>query len=310
MRLRRTGRVLLSLLTSFGDGLQQVRVWDGCFDAAALRAIRSAGQARAHPLTSVYDREEGSEHCGRTVLEQAVCSLLDELGDSSRFIEYWWREEWMSLEAHRDIDEELCRTVSTADESGLQRCPLRGHVLYVDLEDGVSGTCCWVEDGDRPEHSAGAGGGGTALAGVADAPDDLSATRGGAPRSLRGLIVVPAVRGRLLRFSGDMLHGVCRPALALLDGAGAVNRQISPARPPGPTAPSPTPMRRCVLLFNTWTEPPLTPLPNQPLTDRDAATAPGAPLACLPRAAWKDAPVTAAADTRAEGQLVRCVPGA
>lgn len=136
-------RVLLStLLASLADALQQVRVWDAVLDAAALRAIRSAGQARAHPLTRVYDREEDSMHGGRSVLEQALCSLLDELGDGSRFIEYWWREEWMGLEAHRDIDEELCRTVSMADGFGLQRCPLRGHVLYVDMEDGVSGTCC------------------------------------------------------------------------------------------------------------------------------------------------------------------------
>jgi hypothetical protein len=291
----RLKRLILALLTVV-DGLQQVRVWDGCLNVAALRTIQSAGQARAHPLTTVYDRGEDSQQCGRTVIEQALCSLLDELGDGSRFVEYWLRDEWVSLEAHRDIDEELCRTVSLEDGFGLQRCPLHGHVLYVDLEEGVSGTCCWEEDDvDSPEPDDGAGGGDSV-------PDDLCAARGGAPRPLRGLIVVPAVQGRLLKFSGDMLHGVCRPALALLDGTAAVRPETSPARSPAPIEPFVLrSMRRCALLFNTWAEPPLTPLPNQPLTDRETAAAPGAPLTCLPRAVWTDVPVATATDSKAEG---------
>ena len=36
--------------------------------------------------------------------------------------------------------------------------------------------------------------------------------RGGAPRMLTDLHVVPARVGRLLRFRGDMLHAVPRPA--------------------------------------------------------------------------------------------------
>jgi hypothetical protein len=71
-------------------------------------------------------------------------------------------------------------------------------------------------------------------------------------------------------------------------------------------------MRRCVLLFNTWAEPPLTPAPNQPLTDRELVAALAAPeeeFSCLPRAAWAEVPVTAAADSGAKGALDHSTQG-
>lgn len=275
------------LLAAVPAALQQVRVWDGCFDAGALSVICSAGGARGHTLTSVFDRGGDSRQSGRSVLEQALCSLLDELGDRSRFIEYWWRDEWMDLEAHRDIDEELCRAV-VADGMGLQRCPINGHVLYVDLEDGVSGTCCWME-GD-------AGSSTIPMQDDVDPNNDLCAIRGGPPRPLHSMVVVPAIPGRLLRFSGDMLHGVTRPALALLESGVSGGEQA--AKQPLKS------MRRAVLLFNTWEEPPLTPEPNAPLSNSEALPKDSLDkLCCLPRNQWKNVPLATAGED--DGPKVR-----
>ncbi len=60
----------------------------------------------------------------RSRLSQKTCT--HESGcRCGRYAEYWWRDEWMSLDAHRDADEVLART-----ERKL-RYPHFGHVLYL-----------------------------------------------------------------------------------------------------------------------------------------------------------------------------------
>jgi hypothetical protein len=84
------------------------------------------------------------------------------------------------------------------------------------------------------------------------------------------LVTIPAVPGRLLRFEGDSLHAVPRPAnLWLLKFVqGAANYE--PEEEWG----------RSVILFNTWDEPPLDVPTDSPKTDDDS-TGP-----CSERSEW------------------------
>lgn len=113
-------------------------------------------------------------------LERALVAILDEMDDSSPYIEYWCRNEWRHIEAHADVDEFLAKTGSKQF-----RYPIHGHVLYLQLGEQVRGPTCIFEDcisggdlGSRPEVS---------------------------------LVTIPAVEGRLLRFPGNLLHAVPRP---------------------------------------------------------------------------------------------------
>ena len=80
------------------------------------------------------------------------------------------------------------------------------------------------------------------------------------PPLLEEMAIVPAVTGRLLRFDGDIMHAVPRPALAYLDPEeGGTNLEIwsRTKRIEGVLDDESTIYRRSVLLFNTWNELPL-----------------------------------------------------
>ena len=47
---------------------------------------------------------------------------LDELGDRSRYVEYWWRGAFRRINVHRDVDEALCERVRIGG-FGVARCP-------------------------------------------------------------------------------------------------------------------------------------------------------------------------------------------
>jgi hypothetical protein len=232
-----------------------VTCWDNCFDASTLALIRSAGEARSHGFTSVFDRL-AYDYVPRSPLESAIVSLLEQIEkdeglvfEQQRFVEYWWRDKVRMLEAHRDVDEEYCRKVQTplslgSDQKvGEQRCPFFGHVLYVDIVSGGTDgdikktmqapTLVWEEEGKS---------GGT-----------------GAPRRLQKLWSVPAVTNRLLRFRGDCFHAVCHPPLAFLDTSEAAPTTRDLLRNPDDKS------RRAVLLFNTWKDPPLFPAVGEAL---------------------------------------------
>ena len=121
-----------------------VRVWDNIFAPHELTKLATGGAARSHSFTSVWDRETAQP---RTVIETALCSVLDEIGDDSRYVEYWYRGVWKDMETHRDIDEALARSRKIAGtDIGVQRCPQFGHVLYLDVAEDVRGpTCVWEE---------------------------------------------------------------------------------------------------------------------------------------------------------------------
>ena len=298
-----------------------VRVWDNVFAPADLSILSKSGNNRKHSFTTIFDRHASPD--GRTVLERALASVLDEMGDDAQYVEYWWRGEWKSIEAHRDVDETLCISklhVADGKCGGVQRCPDHGHVLYIDVADDVRGpTCLWEEaafDGApaTPPKSEVAGPEG----------EDL---RAGSPRELTALHVVPSVGGRLLRFPGALLHAVPRPACEWLpledvaapeadvsaedaDGQHAQAAKV-PATAASVDAPMTTggakgsgakvsgakvsgapPMRREVVLFNTWTTPPQVPPPNDPPPPKyiEELARLATPPTCQPRGSWADAP--------------------
>lgn len=161
-----------------------------------------------------------------SAIENTVDAILSQVGDDSKYVEYWTRQEWRSIEAHADVDEFLAKkedAVSNTNSSDF-RYPTNGHVLYLKIGSQVLGPTC-VFPGRR------SGG------------DLLNADLGESVE----LVTVPALEGRLLRFGGDALHAVPRPTdlwfLKFVQGAA----QYEPEEEFG----------RSVILFNTWDVPPL-----------------------------------------------------
>lgn len=165
---------------------------------------------------SVFFRESPP----RTSVEAVIHSILTSTGDESPIVEYWWREEWMNLEMHRDLDEKL------ALQQGPIRFPDHAHVLYLSVGEDVHGPTVVFHD-----------------------------SKEGASKTFDKITIVPAVSGRLLRFKGDMMHAVPRPPLAYLDPTeGGTNLELwTRRRPVDENDPELNNYRRSVLLFNTWT---------------------------------------------------------
>jgi hypothetical protein len=146
-----------------------------------------------------------------------------------------WREEWLNLEAHRDLDENLWK------QSKIHSTPNHAHVLYLTIGKDVRGPTVVLHDSGEKAAEAEA--------------------KQQARNQFDAITVVPAVSGRLLRFEGHMMHAVCRPPLAYLNPAdGGSNvflwTRIRP-NPNDPLDPELNELRRSVLLFNTWDSAPL-----------------------------------------------------
>ena len=173
----------------------------------------------------------------RTSVEAVIHSILTAAGDKSIVVEYWWREEWMNLEMHRDLDEKL------ALQQGPIRFPNHAHVLYLSVGDDVRGPTMVYHD---------------------SAVDLISGKS--LEKTFDRITVVPAVSGRLLRFTGDMMHSVPRPPLAYLDPSeGGTNLELwTRRRPTDENDPELNNYRRSVLLFNTWTGVPPNEIPLEP----------------------------------------------
>jgi len=134
------------------------------------------------------------------------------------------------------------------------RCPSWGHVLYLAADDAVRGPTCVWEQGEGVFLED------TASGAVSDA--SLQAP-------VKQVTVVPAVPGRVLRFRGDMLHSVPRPALRYLltddsseeptDGEeeDEVFEDDDADDDDDEMDDEFDSIERAVVLFNTWSEPPL-----------------------------------------------------
>ena len=182
-----------------------------------LHAASSLGEL-GDELHTTFDRSKPPT----TALEQCLQSVLCALKDDSTWCEYWWRDSWEHVEAHEDVDEYLF------ESSGKRRHPTNAHVLYLTVGPAVRGpTCVWSCAEEPPLHGR----------------VDFGA-----------LTTVPALSGRLLRFDGELMHAVPRPSLRWLPTtARASGRAASKAS----NKPTKDDLVRSVVLFNTWSEPPL-----------------------------------------------------
>eukprot|EP00520_Triparma_pacifica_P010941 CAMPEP_0118635854 /NCGR_PEP_ID=MMETSP0785-20121206/2298_1 /TAXON_ID=91992 /ORGANISM="Bolidomonas pacifica, Strain CCMP 1866" /LENGTH=216 /DNA_ID=CAMNT_0006526915 /DNA_START=301 /DNA_END=947 /DNA_ORIENTATION=+ len=163
---------------------------------------------------------------------------------------------------HRDIDEFHGKGLPPVPAFGEVEVskddfhyPEFGHVLYLGVE------------GDE-ELDEGAGG--TVLL---SPPSPLS--------SHSNLYVVPPLTGRLLRFQGDKLHAVPRPALSYFNSdevEGGSNHLIF-------TKKARDKARRQVLLFNTWKSPPSGDW--EASRDWEASQEPPLDIPISPRSSWK-----------------------
>lgn len=187
-------------------------------------------------------------------IESTLDSVLSEIGDESKYVEYWGRQEWRSIEAHADVDEFLAKSQDAAGNNNSSdfRYPTNGHVLYLKVGSAVRGPTC-VFPGRRSGKDL--------------LLSDVEKTVG------VDLVTVPAVPGRLLRFEGDSLHAVPRPTdlwlLKFVQGAA----KYEPEEEWG----------RSVILFNTWAKPPLD-VPMDSATDDDDRTG-----GCNERSEWIEA---------------------
>mmetsp|Transcript_28090 Transcript_28090/g.51837 ORF Transcript_28090/g.51837 Transcript_28090/m.51837 type:complete len:263 (+) Transcript_28090:429-1217(+) len=124
----------------------------------------------------------------------------------------------MAVEAHRDVDEEA------ASVRGERRYPTHSIIVYLDMEEKMRGTptCLWVPAEKMEEETS------TSTATAESA-----------------LVAVPAVPGRLLVFSGELLHAVPCPTLSWLDPPPTI-------REGGGIDPADTDRMRRVLVLNLW----------------------------------------------------------
>ena len=156
-----------------------------------------------------------------SLLEHTLHLILQQLCDSSPIVEYWFRDEWLNLELHRDCDELLLQ------ESGTLRYPERGNILYLFSGSQVCGpTLIFNDESSLPPLQA----------------------------KLTDVTIIPAKASRVVTFDGSLAHAVVRPPLAYYDEAeGGSNLElfIRKGRPADMSE------KRSVILFNTWKSPPL-----------------------------------------------------
>ena len=147
--------------TSSWSSSSFIEVFDGVLDRSTSSSLlflleRLDDETNMAEATRVIDRQkktvepllDASPSISPTeaAIEGLLRSVVDEIGDGSRFIEWWWRDEWLPFEAHRDVSEGEAESLRAAREL---RCPNFGHVMYLDIGEGVRGPTCVFQDGQR-----------------------------------------------------------------------------------------------------------------------------------------------------------------
>ena len=66
-------------------------------------------------------------------MEVAILSLLDELGDESQFVEYWYRDQHKDLSTHRDVGRRSAEAASTL-----------AHRLVCNAARRMATSCTWT----------------------------------------------------------------------------------------------------------------------------------------------------------------------
>mmetsp|Transcript_31596 Transcript_31596/g.35918 ORF Transcript_31596/g.35918 Transcript_31596/m.35918 type:complete len:384 (+) Transcript_31596:138-1289(+) len=174
----------VSALSQDENTCVDVRVFDNVFHPTVCEVIRALSVEgtfrRDSEETCIFIRPPSNE-TALTPIEHAMDSALNSLGDMSRLVEYWYRDEFMNIDTHVDIDEiEL-------EKEGNLRAPKFSHVLYLQVKDELKGNCptCVF-----PSQQVG----------------------WNSKKIDVDLVAVPAVQGRLLRFPGSAMHAVPCPA--------------------------------------------------------------------------------------------------
>lgn len=224
-------RKALGLVNNVNQRGSKVGVWNNVIDADHLAPLLHTEASRSGLGHRIFSRPTSSKN----PIEQALDSILAELQDDSKYVEYWTRQEWRSIHAHADVDEYRAKEEQkTGCEVGEFRYPNNGHVLYLQVGSEVRGPTCVF-----PNRRSG----GDLLRKLETGDENDSESN---DEDIE-LVTVPAVPGRLLRFRGDYLHAVPRPTdlwlLKMVRGS--------------PTFEPEEEWGRSVVLFNTWNEPPL-----------------------------------------------------
>lgn len=239
-------------------GKNSIEVWDNVLSVDNRDALHEATSQLGSSRHFLFQRPIDPQKIG--LVEKTLDFILTEIDDDSKYVEFWIRQDWRSIEAHADIDELLAKS-EDADGNSMEipfRFPINGHVLYLQRGDQVRGPTCVF-----PGRQSGG--------------DLLTPTKGCDGERGVELVTVPAVPGRLLRFQGDYLHAVPRPHdlwfRKFIKGAPS----YSPAETFG----------RSVILFNTWgDEPPLDVQSRSAIANDEVVTS--HPL-CESQSAWIDA---------------------
>ncbi|CAJ1961107.1 unnamed protein product [Cylindrotheca closterium] len=239
---------------------KSVAVWDNVLSVDNRNQLHKATSQLGSSRHFLFQRPIDPQKSG--MIEKTLDSILTEMDDDSKYVEFWTRQEWRSIEAHADVDEMLAKSEDAEGNSRDKpfRFPINGHVLYLQVGDEVRGPTCVF-----PGRQSGG--------------DLLTAAKGYGNNDNEGveLVSVPAVPGRLLRFQGDYLHAVPRPHdlwfRKFIQGA--------PSYSPEET------WGRSVVLFNTWGDDPPVDVQSRSAIAGDEIVS-SHPL-CESQSAWIDA---------------------
>lgn len=166
--------------------LPTIQIFDNVFSSFACEEISYLAEdhsSRGNDGSSIFTRPPHNDK-PLTPIEHAIDSFLVAIGDTTKKVEYWSRDEYINIDTHADIDEEQLLNENTI------RCPKVAHVLYLQVEDELRGPTCVFPTKQNGWNTQDGG----------DIGDDVE------------LIVVPAVNGRVLRFPGNAMHSVPCPA--------------------------------------------------------------------------------------------------
>jgi len=241
------------------DSSEAIQVWDNTLSSETLCILHSQSSQRGlgHNIfrrkndninTDRSNEEQSKKNESLLVplspLEQTLDDLLTKCNDTSPIVEYWSRQEWKHIEAHADIDELLVREQKKQKEHLTFRYPKHGHVLYLQVGSSVRGPTCLFptcqSGGDLLSSSSSTM---PSISQRISIDDELDHNGEEAELDLEiPLITVPAVPSRLLRFRGDILHTVPRPADLWFRKFVMGAPKTDPEEEWG----------RSVILFNTW----------------------------------------------------------
>ena len=173
---------------------EEIQVFDNVFSSYAceeLIYLTRDHSERGNDGSSVFTRPPNNDK-PLTPIEHAIDSFLISINDATKKVEYWSRDEYINIDAHADIDEEQL------EDDDMLRCPQMGHVLYLEVEEGLKGPTCVFPSkrfgwGKRYEYD------------VDSEEEEVE------------MVIVPAVKSRVLRFPGNAMHSVpCPPNRWLL----------------------------------------------------------------------------------------------